>query len=87
MASVNLHSIQKKFADTHVIKGVDIDIAEGSFAVLVGPSGCGKSTLLRLVAGLEGPTRGDSSATATSQPSARTATWRWCSRSTRSIRT
>jgi multiple sugar transport system ATP-binding protein len=35
------------------LRGVDLDIEEGKFAVLVGPSGCGKSTLLRLVAGLE----------------------------------
>ena len=36
-----------------MIRGVDIDIADGEFAVLVGPSGCGKSTLLRMIAGLE----------------------------------
>ena len=36
-----------------MIHGVDIDIADGEFAVLVGPSGCGKSTLLRMIAGLE----------------------------------
>ncbi len=59
MASVNLHSIQKKFADTHVIKGVDIDIKDGEFAVFVGPSGCGKSTLLRMIAGLDAPTSGE----------------------------
>jgi multiple sugar transport system ATP-binding protein len=45
--------ITKSFGATHILKGVDLEIAEGSFAVLVGPSGCGKSTLLRLVAGLE----------------------------------
>ena len=45
--------ITKSFGDTSILKGVDLDIPEGSFAVLVGPSGCGKSTLLRLVAGLE----------------------------------
>jgi len=45
--------IKKSFGDTAILKGVDLDIPEGSFAVLVGPSGCGKSTLLRLVAGLE----------------------------------
>ena len=45
--------IQKAFGTTPVLKGVDLEIPEGSFAVLVGPSGCGKSTLLRLVAGLE----------------------------------
>ncbi|MDB4945991.1 MAG: Glycerol-3-phosphate transporter, ATP-binding protein UgpC [Labilithrix sp.] len=45
--------IKKSFGTTAILKGVDLEIAEGSFAVLVGPSGCGKSTLLRLVAGLE----------------------------------
>jgi len=59
MASVNLQSIQKKFGDTHVIKGVDIAIEDGEFAVFVGPSGCGKSTLLRMIAGLDAPTSGD----------------------------
>ncbi len=45
--------VRKAFGKTQILKGVDLEIAEGSFAVLVGPSGCGKSTLLRLVAGLE----------------------------------
>jgi sn-glycerol 3-phosphate transport system ATP-binding protein/multiple sugar transport system ATP-binding protein len=45
--------VKKAFGDTSILKGVDLEIPEGSFAVLVGPSGCGKSTLLRLVAGLE----------------------------------
>src|SRR5688572_15342967 len=45
--------VKKAFGTTRVLKGVDLEIPEGSFAVLVGPSGCGKSTLLRLVAGLE----------------------------------
>jgi len=45
--------IKKTFGSTAILKGVDLEIPEGSFAVLVGPSGCGKSTLLRLVAGLE----------------------------------
>ncbi|AKU95932.1 Glycerol-3-phosphate ABC transporter, ATP-binding protein UgpC [Labilithrix luteola] len=45
--------IKKAFGETSILRGVDLEIPEGSFAVLVGPSGCGKSTLLRLVAGLE----------------------------------
>lgn len=45
--------IKKAFAGNAILKGVDVAIPEGGFAVLVGPSGCGKSTLLRLVAGLE----------------------------------
>ena len=45
--------MHKHFGTTHVIRGVDVDIADGEFCVLVGPSGCGKSTLLRMIAGLE----------------------------------
>ncbi len=45
--------VKKSFGETRILKGVDVEIEEGSFAVLVGSSGCGKSTLLRLVAGLE----------------------------------
>jgi ABC-type sugar transport system ATPase subunit len=45
--------VKKSFGAQPILRGVDLEIAEGSFAVLVGPSGCGKSTLLRLIAGLE----------------------------------
>ena len=58
MASVQIRGIQKSFGSTQVIRGVDIDIPDGQFAVLVGPSGCGKSTLLRMLAGLEDITAG-----------------------------
>jgi multiple sugar transport system ATP-binding protein len=53
MATVNIQNIQKNYGAVKVIHGVDIDIADGEFVVLVGPSGCGKSTLLRMIAGLE----------------------------------
>ena len=53
MASVTIQGVKKNFGETPVLHGVDIDIADGSFTVLVGPSGCGKSTLLRMIAGLE----------------------------------
>ncbi len=53
MAGVNIRAVHKRFGSTHVIRGVDVDIADGEFCVLVGPSGCGKSTLLRMIAGLE----------------------------------
>ncbi|NDH53306.1 MAG: sn-glycerol-3-phosphate ABC transporter ATP-binding protein UgpC [Betaproteobacteria bacterium] len=59
MASVQLSGIEKHFGGTHVIRGVDIDIADGEFCVLVGPSGCGKSTLLRMIAGLEDADEGE----------------------------
>jgi multiple sugar transport system ATP-binding protein len=53
MATVHIRGVQKYFGAAHIIKGVDIAIDDGQFAVLVGPSGCGKSTLLRMIAGLE----------------------------------
>src|SRR6195952_4125100 len=59
MASVQIRGIKKQFGSTQVIRGVDIDIADGQFAVLVGPSGCGKSTLLRMLAGLEEISEGE----------------------------
>jgi multiple sugar transport system ATP-binding protein len=59
MAAVSIKAVQKYFGSTQVIRGVDIDIADGEFCVLVGPSGCGKSTLLRMLAGLEEITHGE----------------------------
>ena len=53
MAAVTIAAVKKRFGEVEVLHGVDIDIADGSFTVLVGPSGCGKSTLLRMLAGLE----------------------------------
>jgi multiple sugar transport system ATP-binding protein len=59
MASVTLRNIKKSYGSVQVIHGVDLDIEDGSFVVLLGPSGCGKSTLLRSIAGLEAITSGD----------------------------
>ena len=59
MASVTIDSVRKRFGEVDVLHGVDIAIADGSFAVLVGPSGCGKSTLLRMLAGLEQISEGE----------------------------
>jgi multiple sugar transport system ATP-binding protein len=53
MANVNLRDVRKIYNQTQVIHGVNVDIDDGEFVVLVGPSGCGKSTLLRMIAGLE----------------------------------
>ena len=59
MAEIRLHRVAKTFPNGHVaVAGVDLDVADGEFLVLVGPSGCGKSTLLRLIAGLEPLTAG-----------------------------
>jgi len=58
MASVQVSGIEKDFGGHHVIRGVNVDIADGEFCVLVGPSGCGKSTLLRMIAGLEDANEG-----------------------------
>ncbi|OWJ77420.1 ABC transporter ATP-binding protein [Haematobacter genomosp. 1] len=59
MATVTLRGIRKSFKDNEILRGIDLDIAEGEFVSLVGPSGCGKSTLLRIIAGLEGATAGE----------------------------
>ena len=53
MASVTIQAVRKNFGAVPILHGVDIEIRDGSFTVLVGPSGCGKSTLLRMIAGLE----------------------------------
>src|SRR3954465_4381329 len=59
MASVRLERVQKTYPNGHVAaQGLDLDIPDGEFMVLVGPSGCGKSTALRMIAGLETPTGG-----------------------------
>ena len=59
MATVTLQDVKKSFGPTDVIHGIDIEIKDGEFIVIVGPSGCGKSTLLRMVAGLETITSGE----------------------------
>ena len=53
MARLRLQGVEKAYGNVQAVRGIDLDIAEGEFAVLVGPSGCGKSTLLRCIAGLE----------------------------------
>ncbi|WP_417804426.1 ABC transporter ATP-binding protein [Thalassospira lucentensis] len=53
MANVKIENVVKRYSNVQVMHGVDVDIEDGEFVVLVGPSGCGKSTLLRMLAGLE----------------------------------
>ncbi len=59
MASLALRHIVKRYGETAVIHGVDLEVPDGEFVVFVGPSGCGKSTLLRMIAGLEPVSEGD----------------------------
>lgn len=58
VASLSLRGVKKVLGQNPILRGIDLDINDGEFAVLVGPSGCGKSTLLRTVAGLEEPDAG-----------------------------
>src|SRR5690349_18023582 len=53
MAQVSLRKVIKKYDEVEAVRGIDLDIADKEFVVLVGPSGCGKSTTLRMIAGLE----------------------------------
>ena len=59
MAEVNLSKVVKLYDDVEAVRGIDLDIADHEFVVLVGPSGCGKSTTLRMIAGLEDITDGE----------------------------
>ncbi len=58
MTGVTLQNAIKRYGQTQVIHGIDLEIEDGEFCVFVGPSGCGKSTLLRMIAGLEETTEG-----------------------------
>ncbi|MES2666014.1 MAG: sn-glycerol-3-phosphate ABC transporter ATP-binding protein UgpC [Pseudomonadota bacterium] len=59
MAEVTIRNLRKSYGGLQVMHGLDLDITDGQFVVLVGPSGCGKSTLLRMIAGLEEVSGGD----------------------------
>ncbi len=59
MATVSIRAARKAFGSTEVLHGVNVEVADGEFVILVGPSGCGKSTLLRMIAGLENISRGE----------------------------
>ncbi len=91
MATLSLRNVKKTYAgNVPVIHGIDMEIADGEFVVIVGPSGCGKSTLMRMVAGLEDRDRRRdrrSTASPSTTWSPPSATSPWCSRTTRSTRT
>jgi multiple sugar transport system ATP-binding protein len=59
MGRVTLRGIEKRYRETPVIRGVDLEVRDGEFMVFVGPSGCGKSTMLRMIAGLESISAGE----------------------------
>src|SRR6059036_2338572 len=59
MAQVTLRNLVKDYDQTPAVRGIDLDIADKEFVVLVGPSGCGKTTTLRMIAGLEDITGGE----------------------------
>lgn len=58
MGKITINDIKKSFQSNEILKGIDVEIPDGSFTILLGPSGCGKSTLLRIISGLEEPTSG-----------------------------
>ncbi len=58
MGALSIRNVRKSFGAVDILKGIDIEIEEGEFLILVGPSGCGKSTLLSMIAGLDVPTAG-----------------------------
>ena len=58
MATLVLRALRKAYGSQEVVHGIDLDVGDGEFMVLIGPSGCGKSTILRMVAGLEDITSG-----------------------------
>lgn len=59
MAEVHLKSVVKRYGNVEAVKGIDLEIPDGSFVALVGPSGCGKTTTLRMIAGLEDISTGE----------------------------
>ena len=60
LASITLKSLVKKFGETvTAVAGVDLEVVDGEFMVVVGPSGCGKTTTLNMISGFEEPTDGD----------------------------
>ncbi|MEO1557582.1 MAG: sn-glycerol-3-phosphate ABC transporter ATP-binding protein UgpC [Pseudomonadota bacterium] len=59
MPTIRLENLIKRYGDVQVLHGIDLEMADNEFTVLVGPSGCGKSTTLRMIAGLEDVSEGE----------------------------
>ena len=59
MATLNINNLEKRFKQTEVLKGINLNVEEGDFLVLLGASGCGKSTLLNTIAGIEESSAGE----------------------------
>ncbi len=59
MGSLSIRNVKKSYGDNQILKGIDLEIENGEFLILVGPSGCGKSTLLNMIAGLDDITSGE----------------------------
>lgn len=53
LATIRIDNLRKSFGSHEILRGIDLEIADGEFVCFLGPSGCGKSTLLRSIAGLE----------------------------------
>jgi sn-glycerol 3-phosphate transport system ATP-binding protein len=59
MADISIRGLRKSYGRNEIVHGIDLEISDGEFVVVLGPSGCGKSTFLRLIAGLEVITGGE----------------------------
>ena len=57
--AITLANISKNYGPVEAVRGINLEILDGEFLVVIGPSGCGKTTTLRMIAGLETPTSGD----------------------------
>jgi multiple sugar transport system ATP-binding protein len=59
MGALSIRNVRKAYGTTEILKGINIEVEDGEFLILVGPSGCGKSTLLSMIAGLDSITSGE----------------------------